>query len=131
MSKNKYNLSIINNEKCDCINDEIKSCDTFSNRNQFINDCINLINLKDGKINILDWDSNRDSPTNGYIYFSPSNTEIYYPNKDFSLTKYNGVIPNYQHSPNLLKELNSLLNKNIIPPLTRLLCREHVLFFKK
>lgn len=110
MSKIKYNLSIINNEKCDCINDETKSCDSFDNRQQFINDCINLINLKDGKINILDW----DSPTHGYIYYNPSNTEIYYPNKDFSLNKYNGENPDYQHSPNLLKELYSLLNKNII-----------------
>jgi hypothetical protein len=107
---NKYNLAIKNEANCDCINNKTKSCDSFDNRQQFINECINLINLKDGKINILDW----ESPTHGYIYYNPSNTEIYYPNKDFSLNKYNGEKPDYQHSPNLLKELNSLLNKNII-----------------
>ena len=105
MNTSKYNLSIINNEKCDCINDTTKSCDIFSNRNQLINDCIPLINLKDGKINIIDWQY-------GYIYYNSTNTEIYSLNKDFSLNKYDGKNPEYINtSPNLLKDL---LDKNII-----------------
>ena len=107
----KYNLAIVDNLDCNCINNESKSCDEekFPNRNTFITDCIPLINLKDGNKNILDW--RRD---NGYIYFNPNNRENYYLDTNFNLTRYDGEIKFDQHSLDLLKELYSKLNYDIV-----------------
>ena len=107
----KYNLAIVNNTDCDCINDESKPCDEkkFPNRQIFITDCIPLINLKDGNKNILDW--RRD---NGYIYFNPNNRENYYLDTNFNLTRYDEEIKFDQHSLELLIELYSKLNCDIV-----------------
>ena len=97
----KYNLAIVDNPDCNCINDETKTCDEekFPNRQIFSIDCIPLINLKDGNKNILDW--RRD---NGYIYFNPNNRENYYLDTNFNLTRYDEEIKFDQHSLELLKD---------------------------
>ena len=107
----KYNLAIVDNPDCNCINDETKTCDKekFPNRQIFSIDCIPLINLKDGNKNILDW--RRD---NGYIYFNPNNEENYNLDTNFNLTRYDGKITLSPPSVELLNSLYSKLNYDIV-----------------
>jgi hypothetical protein len=66
-----------------CLNCEDTLC-VECIRKKFINDCLPLVDMKESKINILNWDRS------GYIWFDESNTQTYSFNKDFSLNEYTG-----------------------------------------
>jgi hypothetical protein len=104
MSSNvKYNLPIKNSNQCiECINCKNTSCNKCT-RNRFINDCLPLVDMKESRINILNWDHSR------YIWFDESNTQTYSINKDFSLSEYTGDIINYQifYQTELINNINN------------------------
>jgi hypothetical protein len=119
------NFPVVKIEKC------LKP--TGLNRNEFIIDCIPLINLIKSKYNILNWSKNN------YMYYEPTNTKnltFALPSSsstsasssttpsdidkiDFSLNLYNEESKSLKFiSVNVIKELTEYLDKNIIIPQT-------------
>jgi hypothetical protein len=86
MKKNNIILPYKNDNKCKgclvCDGNLSGECQ----RKKFINECLPLIDIKESKINILNWDKS------GYIWYDSMNTESYYFDNNFNLNKYDGNI---------------------------------------
>jgi len=101
------NLSIKINDECiKCI--QTPKC-IYETRNNFINECLPLYDLKMSKINILDFDKK------SYIYFDSSNdiANTYFINNKLQLEKYDdSSIPKYENF-NYIVEFQNKLNYEI------------------
>ena len=114
------------NNKCDCY---IKSKELFPKkiRDNMINDCFPLYDMKQSGINILDFSQS------DYIHYNQKNIETYYLTKDFNLIKYGGEFK-YEQINYLQKIKDNIhyylnLSENNTPPVFYMFCNKNNIVF--